>query len=118
MTRDNSVPDTVSDEDVQFTIKRLHEYKSAMGDPNDEIATLIRVLEILYGVNYDEFSQDDVGRMHRVIGEVSPEDATRLDPVFVEEARECGFESLADIDNRVESNGFECVPLIGREGRQ
>lgn len=118
MTRDNSVPDTVSDEDVQFTIKRLHEYKSAMGDPDGEIATLIRVLEILYGVSYDEFSHEDLERMHKVIHGISSEEATRLDPVFVDEARECGFETLMDINDRVESNGFEHVPLIGREGRQ
>ena len=118
MTRDNSVPDTVSDEDVEFTIKRLHEYKSAMGDPDGEIATLIRVFEILYGVSYDDFNHDDLGRMHRVIHGISPEEATRLDPVFVDEARECGFETLIDINDRVKSNGFECVPLIGRGGSQ
>ena len=118
MTRDNSVPDTVSDEDVQFTIKRLHVYKSAMGDPDDRVANLIRVLEILYGVEYEDFSQDDIGRMNRVISEVSPEDAQRLDPEFVERAKYDGFEVVNDVDERVSTDGFSHVPLIGCESSQ
>lgn len=118
MSRDPSTPDTVSDDEVEFTIRRLHEYKSAMGDPDDDIANLIRILEILYGVEYDDFSENDVGTMHRVINEIDVESAQRLDPSFVGESQEDGLDVLVDIDSRVEHGGFEHVPLIGREGRQ
>lgn len=118
MSRDRSVPEDVTDEEVEFVIRRLHEYKSAMGDPDHDIANLIRVLEILYGVTYDDFSDDDIETIHHVISEIDEESTQRLSPSFVQDAKLDGYEVLNDIDERVSNDGFDHVPLIGQKSSQ
>ena len=101
--RDGSVLNGVSDDEARRIILRLMQMQSVFMDLSGEMNNMIRVLEILYGVKFESPDHDDVDDFRKVVEGISPEDATRLDPSYVEEIQEKLLEEIDDMERIVET---------------
>jgi len=115
MEPDVCIMDGVSEDEVKSTIRMIHILRSVWGDPDYRLQNLARVLEVLYGVEYDEPTEYDFSQMERVLAAISTEDAVRLDPVHVREQKELGDNVLDKFGEYLESGRFRDVELISSD---
>lgn len=91
-------------------LMRLREIQSMYGDGDGSVQEFVDVIEVLYRVEYDEPTQDDVEILRKLGDSINPENAQDLDPSHVEEVID-GFEDDLDVlETMVEQGYFDGVP--------
>lgn len=118
MEPDNSInADTVTEDDVKDAIDTIHTLRSAFGDSQSNLDYLARVLEVLYGVEY-ELDSDDMDNLDNVIEAISSDEAIRLDPTHVEEKVQHAQALLAKVEGYEYHDRFEDNPVVSYTERE
>ena len=108
--RDSSVSQQLSDDEVRDMCRRLREVEQMMID-GKRIDEFVKVIEVLYGVEYDEPDYNEVDEFRTLARSINADEATDLDPSFVELVVEEFERELDDMEQMVQAEYFEGVPI-------